>query len=96
MNASRSSSVSSMIRGGKGPWGMSSRGRSGNSATRVLGSAVGNRAWSGFPTITSSSGSHSLQLHTRESARSSDAHHRVSSQKKSGTSTSSPRAFARS
>src|SRR5436190_21755913 len=45
---------------------MASSGRSGNSARRVLGSGVGNRAFSGFPTITSSRGSHSLQLQTRD------------------------------
>jgi len=55
-----------MIHCGNGPRGIFSRGRSGNSASRVLGSGFGNRAFSGFPTITSSRGSHSLQLQTSD------------------------------
>src|SRR3974390_3249375 len=55
-----------MIRCGKGPRGMSASERSGNSASWVLRSGVGYRAFSGLPTMTSSSGSHSLQLQTRD------------------------------
>src|SRR6478609_7206610 len=68
-NSFRSSSVSSMIRCGKGPRGMSASERSGNSASCVLTSGVGYRAFSGLPTMTSSSGSHSLQLQTRDMNR---------------------------
>jgi hypothetical protein len=64
MNRFKSSSVSSMIRWGKGPRGMSANGRRENSATWVLRSGEGNRAFSGLPTMTSSSGSHSVQLQT--------------------------------
>src|SRR6478609_6297866 len=55
-----------MIHWGKGPRGMSASERSGNSASWVLRSGVGYRAFSGLPTMTSSSGSHSLQLQTSD------------------------------
>src|SRR4029078_7587777 len=64
MNRLKSSSVSSMTRWGKGPRGMLANGRCENSATWVLRSGEGNRAFSGLPTMTSSSGSHSVQLQT--------------------------------
>src|SRR4029079_8619232 len=66
MNSCKSSSVSSMIFFGNGPCGISASERLENSATCELRSAVGKRAFSGLPTMTSSSGSHSLQLQTRD------------------------------
>src|SRR5436190_9537870 len=53
-----------MICWGNTPRGISANERSGYSASCVLGTGAGNRAFSGFPTMTSSKWSHSLQLQT--------------------------------